>query len=336
MGALAWQLRPGDPRRPRAAQRAARRWSQTLRGALPRRRIDSGAACAARRRCRRGRAGGLPDRPGGAQQRAPARARRSDHSSSSCARRARSAWSSPTTAAASADDEREGPGIRGMRERALLIGGSAADRHAPGARHPRSGSTSPRQRARRADVAIPFPAHGSWSPTTTPSCARGSRRCSRSEPDLKVVARGRRRARGGRGGDGDRTIDLAILDVAMPGLTGLQAAREISRRRPDLPILILSMYDREQYFFEALAAGASGYVLKRQADQRHRRGLPGGAARRAVHLPAGDEHARCAATWSGPQRGERPGRGPLTAARERDREAHRRGPHRRRRSPSCW
>jgi DNA-binding NarL/FixJ family response regulator len=61
-------------------------------------------------------------------------------------------------------------------------------------------------------------------------------------------------------------VDLAILDVAMPGLTGLQATREIRRRR-DLPILILSMYDREQYFFEAVAAGAAGYVLKRQVDQ---------------------------------------------------------------------
>jgi DNA-binding NarL/FixJ family response regulator len=86
------------------------------------------------------------------------------------------------------------------------------------------------------------------------------------EPDLTVVAEA---------GDGLRAVDLAtsqevhlaILDVAMPGLTGLQAAREIAGRRGDLPILILSMYDREQYFFEALAAGASGYVLKRQADQ---------------------------------------------------------------------
>jgi DNA-binding NarL/FixJ family response regulator len=62
-------------------------------------------------------------------------------------------------------------------------------------------------------------------------------------------------------------IDLAIIDVAMPKLTGLQAVREISRRRSDLPILLLSMYDREQYFFEAVAAGAAGYVLKRQADR---------------------------------------------------------------------
>jgi DNA-binding NarL/FixJ family response regulator len=53
----------------------------------------------------------------------------------------------------------------------------------------------------------------------------------------------------------------------MPRMTGLQAAREISRRRPDVRILILSMYDNEQYFFEALKAGASGYVLKSVADR---------------------------------------------------------------------
>jgi len=62
-------------------------------------------------------------------------------------------------------------------------------------------------------------------------------------------------------------IDLVILDVAMPRMTGLQAAREISRRVPHPQMLMLSMYDNEQYFFEALKVGASGYVLKSVADQ---------------------------------------------------------------------
>lgn len=62
-------------------------------------------------------------------------------------------------------------------------------------------------------------------------------------------------------------VDLAILDIAMPRMTGLQAAREISRRAPGIRILILSMYDNEQYFFESLKVGASGYVLKSVADQ---------------------------------------------------------------------
>jgi DNA-binding NarL/FixJ family response regulator len=60
--------------------------------------------------------------------------------------------------------------------------------------------------------------------------------------------------------------DLAILDVKMPKLTGLQATREIREQAPDVAVLILSMYDDERYLFEALKAGASGYVLKAQAD----------------------------------------------------------------------
>ena len=86
------------------------------------------------------------------------------------------------------------------------------------------------------------------------------------EPDLMVVAEA---------GDGAEAvelavrgdIDLAILDIAMPRMTGLQAAREISRRAGAVRILMLSMYDNEQYFFEALKAGASGYVLKSVADR---------------------------------------------------------------------
>ncbi len=61
--------------------------------------------------------------------------------------------------------------------------------------------------------------------------------------------------------------DLAILDVKMPRLTGLQATREIREQAPDVAVLILSMHDDERYLFEALKAGASGYVLKHQADQ---------------------------------------------------------------------
>jgi DNA-binding NarL/FixJ family response regulator len=60
--------------------------------------------------------------------------------------------------------------------------------------------------------------------------------------------------------------DVAILDVSMPRMTGLQAAREIKSHAPDVSVLLLSMHDDERYFFEALKAGASGYVLKRAAD----------------------------------------------------------------------
>jgi DNA-binding NarL/FixJ family response regulator len=61
-------------------------------------------------------------------------------------------------------------------------------------------------------------------------------------------------------------VELVVMDVAMPRMTGLQAAREITRRDPHPYILMLSMFDNEQYFFEALKAGASGYVLKSVVD----------------------------------------------------------------------
>jgi len=62
-------------------------------------------------------------------------------------------------------------------------------------------------------------------------------------------------------------VQLVLLDVSMPRMTGLQAAREITRRNPEIRVLMLSMHDNERYFFEALEAGASGYVLKTAADR---------------------------------------------------------------------
>ena len=60
--------------------------------------------------------------------------------------------------------------------------------------------------------------------------------------------------------------DVAILDVSMPRMTGLQAAHEIRAHAPRTAVLMLSMHDDERYSFDALKAGASGYVLKRAAD----------------------------------------------------------------------
>ena len=62
-------------------------------------------------------------------------------------------------------------------------------------------------------------------------------------------------------------IQLAILDVTLPRMPGLQAARELSSRRPELRTLMLSMHENEQFLFEALRVGASGYVLKTAADR---------------------------------------------------------------------
>ena len=61
-------------------------------------------------------------------------------------------------------------------------------------------------------------------------------------------------------------VDLAILDVSMPRMTGIQAVAELHKRKPELKTLMLSMHDSEQFLFEALKAGASGYVLKSAAD----------------------------------------------------------------------
>ncbi len=61
--------------------------------------------------------------------------------------------------------------------------------------------------------------------------------------------------------------DVAILDVGMPRMTGLQATREIKARAPEVRVLILSMHSEERYVFQALKVGASGYVLKGEADQ---------------------------------------------------------------------
>jgi DNA-binding NarL/FixJ family response regulator len=60
--------------------------------------------------------------------------------------------------------------------------------------------------------------------------------------------------------------DVAILDVSMPRMTGLQAAREIRAHAPGTSVLLLSMHDDERYFFDAVDVGAAGYVLKRSAD----------------------------------------------------------------------
>jgi DNA-binding NarL/FixJ family response regulator len=96
---------------------------------------------------------------------------------------------------------------------------------------------------------------------------QGLRLVLENEPDLVVCAE----ANDGLGAVQmallHHELDLAILDISMPRMTGLHAAREIHRQRPDLKILMLSMHDNEQFLYEALQAGASGYVLKSLADR---------------------------------------------------------------------
>jgi DNA-binding NarL/FixJ family response regulator len=95
---------------------------------------------------------------------------------------------------------------------------------------------------------------------------RGLRLVLDAEPDLEVV---------GEAGNGAEAVqlalgievDLAILDISMPRMTGLQAVAELRQRKPQLRTLILSMHENERYLYEALKAGASGYVLKSVADR---------------------------------------------------------------------
>jgi DNA-binding NarL/FixJ family response regulator len=86
-----------------------------------------------------------------------------------------------------------------------------------------------------------------------------------AKPDLEVVAEAADGAEAVEKALED-DVDVAILDVSMPRMTGIQAAAELQKRKPELRIVMLSMHDSEQFLFEALKAGASGFVLKSGAD----------------------------------------------------------------------
>jgi DNA-binding NarL/FixJ family response regulator len=93
----------------------------------------------------------------------------------------------------------------------------------------------------------------------------GLRKIIAEQPDWEVVAET---------GDGREAVrlavelkpDVAVLDIAMPLLNGIEATRQIARRAPPVRILILSMYSDESYIVQALRAGAHGYLLKDSAD----------------------------------------------------------------------
>ena len=99
-----------------------------------------------------------------------------------------------------------------------------------------------------------------------PIVLNGLRMVLNAQADLEVVAEAT---------DGEEAVEralkedvhLVILDISMPRKTGLQAAREITHRKPEIRVLMLSMHDNEQYLFEAIRVGASGYVLKSAVDR---------------------------------------------------------------------
>jgi DNA-binding NarL/FixJ family response regulator len=94
---------------------------------------------------------------------------------------------------------------------------------------------------------------------------KGLRKILEEQPDWEVVAEA---------DDGRQAVketqalepDLVILDIGMPLLNGIEATRQIVRRRPGVSVLILSMHAEEAYITQALQAGARGYLLKDSAD----------------------------------------------------------------------
>jgi two-component system response regulator NreC len=89
----------------------------------------------------------------------------------------------------------------------------------------------------------------------------GVRLLLQAEPDIEVV---------GEALNGDEALalaeslqpDVVLMDIAMPDMDGLEATRQIKARFPDMHVLVLTMHRSDEYFFEMLKAGASGYVLK--------------------------------------------------------------------------
>ena len=75
-------------------------------------------------------------------------------------------------------------------------------------------------------------------------------------------------------GDGWQTVekavalkpDIVLLDITMPGLSGLEAARQIRQRAPEVKLLVLTMHDDEAYLRQFLQIGATGYIVKKAAD----------------------------------------------------------------------
>jgi two-component system response regulator NreC len=89
----------------------------------------------------------------------------------------------------------------------------------------------------------------------------GVRLLLEAEPDIEVI---------GEASNGDEALQLAtsrkpdvvLMDIAMPGMHGLEATRKIKSRFADMHVLVLTMHRSDEYFFEMLKAGASGYMLK--------------------------------------------------------------------------
>ncbi len=99
-----------------------------------------------------------------------------------------------------------------------------------------------------------------------PIVRAGIRLLLEGEPDIKVIGEA---ARGEEAVEKAMQLhpELVLMDIAMPGMNGIEATRRIKKELPDLHVLVLSMHDDEEFFFPVLRAGASGYVLKEAEPQ---------------------------------------------------------------------
>src|SRR5207245_5815819 len=86
-----------------------------------------------------------------------------------------------------------------------------------------------------------------------------------AQPDMEVV---------GEAHDGHQAFsevqrlqpDIVLMDITMPDMNGIEATRQIKKMFPEIKVLVLTMHENDEYVFQALRAGASGYILKEAAD----------------------------------------------------------------------
>ena len=229
------------------------------------------------------RVGPLPHHAGVAHQRRPARAARAGS-------RCGSSASGDDAVLTVRDDgigmdrtARPKPrsfGLRGISERVLLLGGEREDHEPTGRGHDASsrGSRSPARTRRRRPRDDPGadrrrPRHRARGPAAHP---RRATRRSRSSARRRTATRCSRAVRAG-------GFDVLLLDLSMPGRSGIELIRQVKAERPELRVLVLSMHAEEQYAVRAIRAGASGYLTKDTASTQLVAALRKIAAGGALH-----------------------------------------------------